>query len=169
MKSRAFLLALGSMCVGIAVAGCAGVQTPSPPPERQPPVSTTETPPPERPPVPMLDPAEERRLVRDLLRDVEEYHRLLQEKNVEQASMYVLPEYRNDAKDDLWEFVARYTVQSADPISYQLLPEPLGVVAKVKVLRTLFEKYSVEPLKSEIWMTWEHRGGRWVLRPQQQK
>jgi hypothetical protein len=121
------------------------------------------------PPAPALDPREERQLTRDLLRDVAEYHRLLRERNVEQASGYVVPEQRKAFQDDLWGLVARYRIESADVASHQLFPQPDGVMAKVKVNRTLFERNSVVPQRSEMWMTWRHQGDRWVLVPQQQK
>lgn len=117
-----------------------------------------------------LDPREERRLVKELLSDVETYHRRLQEKNVEQASQFVEPGQREAFQNDLWDLVARYKLESADVVSYQLFPESDKVVtASVKVMRTMFARGSVKPEKSELWMRWENRGARWVLRPQKQK
>lgn len=117
-------------------------------------------------PAASLDPQAERRLVKDLVRDVDEYHRLVREKNVDQASFFVVPERRPGFKDELWEFVARYKLESASVASYQLLPRAGGVTGKVKVSRTVFEKASVVPQKSEVWMTWEHLGDGWVLQPE---
>ncbi len=113
-----------------------------------------------------LDPQAERRLVKDLVRDVDEYHRLVREKNVDQASFFVAPERRPLFKDELWEFVARYKLESAVVASYQLFPRAGGFTGKVKVSRTVFEKASVVPQKTEAWMTWEHLGDRWVLQPE---
>ncbi|MBE0617232.1 MAG: hypothetical protein IH608_04815 [Proteobacteria bacterium] len=153
------------IALALGLAGCATSPAPVSP---TPPVSAPETKP-APPPGPTLDPREERQLTKDLLRDVAEYYRLLREKNVEQASGYVLPEQRRAYQDDLWDFVARYRLESADVASYQLFPQPDGVMAKVKVVRTLFEKASVVPQRSELWMTWRHASDRWILVPQQKK
>lgn len=158
--------ALGPMVVLALALGAGGCATapalapaPAPAPESKP----------APPPAPALDVREERQLTKDLLRDAGEYYRLLREKNVEQASIYVLPEQRKAFQDDLWEFVARYRIESADVASTQLFPQPDGVMAKMKVIRTLFEKASVVPQKSEVWMTWRRAGDRWVIVPQQKK
>lgn len=116
-----------------------------------------------------LDPREERRIAKELVRDVEDYHKRLKEKSVEEAAAYVDPEYRKGYQDELWSFVAAYAIESAQVASYQLFPQADGVLAKVKVGRTLFEKGSVTPQKSEVWMTWLRRSDRWVIRPQEQK
>ncbi|GAB4255969.1 MAG: hypothetical protein Kow0092_01630 [Deferrisomatales bacterium] len=149
-----------------ALAACAPAVSPTPPPEPVP-VAKAPAPAPEPAPAPpALDPRTERRLVKDLHRDVEEYYRLLQEKDVDRAAAYVQADRREGFKDVLWQFVATYHLQSADLVSYQLTAAPQGgAVAKVKVLRTLFEKYSVVPQKSEEWTTWEYHDGRWALRP----
>jgi hypothetical protein len=118
---------------------------------------------------PDLDPREARQLSKDLIRDVDQYYRLLEDKNVEDASSYVDSQYRKAYQDDLWTFVATYAIESAQVVSYQFFPQVDGVMAKVKVARTLFEKGSVVPKKSEIWMTWNRKDGRWVIRPQEQK
>jgi hypothetical protein len=60
-------------------------------------------------------------------------------------------------------------VESIQTSSYQFFPQPDGMLAKVKVTRTLFEKGSVVPHKSEVWMTWMQRGGRWLIHPQEKK
>lgn len=157
-------LALGVALV-LWVGGCAAVPAPGPAPAPAPaPVAREPAPAPT-----VLDPREERQLTRDLLRDVAEYHRLLRERNVEQASGYVIPEQRKAFEDDLWGLVARYRIESADVASHQLFPQPDGIMAKVKVIRTLFERNSVVPQRSEMWMTWRRQGDRWVLVPQQQK
>lgn len=134
------------------------------------PTVTTPAPAPAPAPSVTLDPREERRLIKELMNDVETYHRLLQEKNVEQASQFVEPGQREAFQNDLWDLVARYKLESADVVSYQLFPESDKVVtASVKVMRTMFARGSVKPEKSELWMRWENRGARWVLRPQKQK
>ncbi|MBI5015235.1 MAG: hypothetical protein HZB55_07055 [Deltaproteobacteria bacterium] len=120
-------------------------------------------------PASTLDPREERQLGKDLVRDVEQYFRLLKEKNVEDAAAFVDPQYRAAYQDDLWTFVANYAIESAQVESQQLFPQVDGLMAKVKVGRTLFEKGSVVPKKSEVWMTWTRKDGRWVIRPQEQK
>ncbi len=161
--------ALGTVILA-AYVGCAGAPVKQtgpaqPPPERVQAAKKA----PEPPPPPALDPREKRRLVRELLRDVEEYHRLLKEKNVEQAVTFFPPDVRDRVIDDLWLFVGRYHLETADVASYQLFVQPDGVLAKVRVVRTLFPKNSVTPERSEIWMTWHRTGERWVLQPQKQK
>lgn len=152
-----------ALVLALGLAGCATAPAPAPAPAQPPPAKAPAL------AAPVLDPREERQLTRDLLRDVAEYHRFLRERNVEQASGYVLPEQRKAFQDDLWGLVARHRVESADVASYQLFPQPDGVMAKVKVNRTLFERNSVVPQRSEMWMTWRHWGDRWILVPQQQK
>jgi len=164
MTHRALAAGLAAFLAAAAM-GCAGPQSPPPKPAVVAPVQPAPPPAPEH----TLDPREERRLVKDLLRDVAEYYRLLREKNVEQAATYVQPEQRRAFQDGLWEFVAKYRIESADVASYQLFPQADGVMAKVRVVRTLFERASVVPEKSEIWVTWRHLGDRWTLVPQQQK
>ncbi|WP_025321544.1 hypothetical protein [Deferrisoma camini] len=156
------MLALGGGgCAGLPVA-----KTTEPTPE---PPKVQESQPAPEPQPPKLDPQEERRLVSDLLRDVDEYYRLLKEKNVEQAAGYVDPEHRQEHIDSLWEFAARYEIVSADVASYQLFAQPDGVLAKVRVVRVLLPRHSVMPERSEVWMTWLRVGERWVLQPQRQK
>ncbi|RMG93206.1 MAG: hypothetical protein D6708_05625 [Candidatus Dadabacteria bacterium] len=157
------------VAVAFGWAGCAGVP---PAGEPKPPAPAAEAKQPEAPPPPpvqQLDPREERRLVNELLRDVDEYHRLLKEKNVEQAAQYVEEAQRQAHIDSLWGLVARYEIVSADAASYQLFAQPDGVMAKVRVVRTLIPRHSVVPERSEVWMTWMRRGERWVLQPQAQK
>lgn len=149
--------------------GCAGF-----PPARQaepqaPAAEATKPEPPPAPPAAQLDPREERRFLNELLRDVDEYHRLLKEKNVEQAAQYVEEAHRQAHIDSLWDLVARYEIVSADAASYQLFAQPDGVMAKVRVVRTLIPRHSVVPERSEVWMTWLRRGERWVLQPQAKK
>jgi hypothetical protein len=103
------------------------------------------------------------------VRDVEEYHKRLKEKSVEEAAGYVEEQYRKAYQDALWSFVAAHAIESAHVVSYQLFPQVDGVMAKVKVARTIFEKGSVIPQKSETWMTWIRRGDRWTILPQEQK
>ena len=149
--------------------GCAGLRDQGPAAEKMTVAVPAATIPAPKPAL-VLDPREERRLVKDLLRDVDTYHRFLKEKNVEQASQFVDPERRAAFQDDLWDLVARYKIESADVVSHQLFPQSDGaVMASVKVTRTLFARNSVSPEKSELWMSWEHRGNRWVLRPQEKK
>ncbi len=156
------MLALGG-------AGCAGLPVgKTTEPSAEPPKAEKTQPAP-APAAPQLDPQEERRLVSDLLRHVDEYYRLLKEKNVEQAAGYVDPEHRQQHIDSLWEFVARYEIVSADVASYQLFAQPDGVLAKVRVVRVLLPRHSVVPERSEVWMTWLRVGERWVLQPQRQK
>ncbi len=143
---------------------CAGAPPAVPPPPPPAPVAA-----PVPAPGPAIDPREERQLVKDLLRDIAEYYRLLGEKSVERAAAYAEPEKRSALQDDLWGFVARYSIESVHVQSHQLFPQPDGVMAKVRVERTLFERGSVVPSRSEVWMTWQHRGQRWTLVPQQQK
>jgi hypothetical protein len=155
-------------CVGLAwTAGCVG------------PLAVKEVPPPapvkaaapevKAAPGPTLDLREERQLTKDLVRDVDQYFRLLKEKNVEDAAAFVDSQYRAAYQDELWTFVANYAIESAQVESQQLFPQVDGLMAKVKVGRTLFEKGSVVPRKSEVWMTWTRKDGRWVIRPQEQK
>ena len=164
---------VGATLLCLALVGCAtvpsgGKPAPGTAPAKAPVVAPTPAPAPA--PSANLDPREERRLVKELLRDVEAYHRRLQEKDVEQAAMFVAPEHRPAFQDGLWDLVARYKIESADVVSYQLFPQSDNVVtASVKVMRTLFARGSVKPEKAELWMSWENRGPRWVLRPQQQK
>lgn len=159
------------VCLCLAsLAGCAGLregkQPPAPAVQATPPAATEA----KAAAAPAaLDPREERQLSKDLIRDVEQYYRLLREKNVEEASSYVDPQYRQAYQDDLWTFVANYAIESAQVTSHQFFPQVDGVMAKVKVARTLFDKGSVVPKKSEIWMTWNRKDGRWVIRPQEQK
>ena len=158
---------VGLLC--LSVVGCASLPG-GEKPAGEAVVATAPAPAPAPPPAPTLDPREERRLVKELLRDVDDYHRRLREKNVEQASLFVEPEQRPRFQDGLWDLVARYTIESADVVSYQLFPQSDNVVtASVKVMRTLFARGSVNPEKAELWMRWENRGSRWVLRPQKQK
>ncbi len=168
MKAAGVWTVMGAGIIAFGMGGCAGAPPTGPAGPKAPVVQAQ----PEAPPAPkeaVLDPRVERRIVGDLLRDVREYHRLLQEKNVEQASAYVEPQRRAAFQDDLWVFVASYKIESADVVSYQLFDEPDGIMAKVKVVRTLFQKHSVVPEKSELWMTWHHTDDRWVLVPQKQK
>lgn len=165
---------LGAALLCLALGGCAALGGGSKPAGEaaaaaaKAPVAATPAPAPA--PSPALDPREERRLVKELLRDVDTYHQRLQEKNVEQAAMFVEPEQRAAFQDGLWDLVAQYKIESADVVSYQLFPQSDNVVtASVKVVRTVFPRGSVRPEKSELWMSWENRGPRWVLRPQQQK
>ncbi len=157
------------VCVSLLLllgVGCAGAPPPPPPPPVTPaPVAEAPAP----PPAPALDPRVKRQLVKDLLRDVADYYELLRYKDVERASQYVDAAGRRAYADGLWELVAAYEVQGADVQSYELYPQPDGVLAKVKVVRTLFAKRSVVPERSEVWMTWVHQGARWVLRPQERK
>jgi hypothetical protein len=169
MRPATRFICFGILALGLLVIGCAPMA-----PREKPVQPEVVAPPPEPvkpPPLPAstLDPREERRIVNQLLQDVEEYHRLLQEKNAERAAAYVDLERRPAYQDELWEFVARYKIESADVMSYELFPQPGVITAKVKVLRTLFRKRSVKPERSEHWMTWEYRQGRWVLLPQLQK
>ncbi|MDF1556097.1 MAG: hypothetical protein P1P84_23705 [Deferrisomatales bacterium] len=163
----------GAALLCLAMVGCAtlpsgGKPAPAAAAAKAPAVAPTPTP--ASVPALTLDPREERRLVKELLRDVDAYHRRLQEKDVEQAAMFVEPEQRPAFQDGLWDLVARYKIESADVVSYQLFPQSDNVVtASVKVMRTLFARNSVKPEKSELWMSWENRGPRWVLRPQKQK
>ncbi len=163
---RLVVWAVGGAVV-VVLGACAGPPVKEAPPP--PPPKVREAPKPKPPPGQALSPREERRLVKELLRDVDNYYRLLKDKNVEQAVTYMPPEYRAKAIEDLWRFVARYQLESADVASYQLFVQPDGVLAKVRVVRTLFPKTSVIPERSEIWMTWMYTGGRWVLRPQREK
>jgi hypothetical protein len=172
MRPTAWFTFLGILVLVLGLVGCGGVAPREQPAETAPAAAAPEVvqpKPPPPPPLAVLDQREKRRLTSELLRDVAEYYRLLQEKNVEQASAYVDLENRKDFQDDLWGFVARYKIESADVASYQLYPQLDLVMAKVKVVRTLFEKHSVKPERSEHWMTWEHRQHRWVLLPQRQK
>jgi hypothetical protein len=58
--------------------------------------------------------------------------------------------------------------RSTQVLSHQLFPQPDGVMAKVRVSRTVFERASVVPKKSEVWMTWMPPDGRCRIRPQEQ-
>jgi hypothetical protein len=155
--AAAFSLAL---CTAVATLGCAPAQAPRPAPEAPKPVA--EAP---RPPEPALDPRVARQLSNELVRDVTEYYRLLKEKRVEQATAYASMDRRQALQDELWGFVARYTLSSADIATHELHPTANTVVGKVKVYLTLFGRDSVVPERTEAWTTWEHRQGRWVLLP----
>ena len=163
----------GAALFAVTSLGCAGLGLPERTPDKKPAEASpaAKAAPAPAPPAPQapLDVRDERRLTKDLLRDVEAYYRLLQEKNVEEAANYVDPQYRQAYQNELWTFVANYKIESTQVLSQQLFPQPDGVMAKVRVARTLFEKTSVTPKKSEIWMTWMQRDGRWLIRPQEQK
>lgn len=169
--SRCLRWALRAACgLGLAsLAGCViaqgGAAKPAAAPAAPPPAVAA----PAAPAPAALDPREERLISKDLVRDVDQYYRLLKEKAVEEAVAYVEPAQRAAYQDELWTFVANYAIESAQVLSYQLYPQVDGVMAKVKVARTLFDKGSVVPKKSEIWMTWSRRDGRWLIRPQEQK
>lgn len=145
--------------LALGLLACAAAPPSVPPPPPPPPAAT------EPAPVEALDPREERQLVKDLVRDVEEYYRLVGEKSVERAAAYAEPEKRGPLQETLWDFVARYTLESVHVAGYQLFPQPDGLLAKVRVERTVFEKGSVVPERSEVWMTWQHRGQRWIVIP----
>ena len=149
----------------LGLAGCLGPGT-----EKKPAAVDTRPAPVAQPaPAQAMDPREERRLSKELLDAVRGYYRYLQEKNVEQAAAFAAPETRMTLQEDLWGYVARYVVESADVASYELVPQGEVIAAKVKVLLTLFEKNSVIPQKTQDWMNWEHRQNRWVLVPQRRR
>lgn len=116
-----------------------------------------------------LDPREERRLTKELGRDVDDYYRLLREKNLDGALAYVDPRFQKGFLDELWAFTAAYTVEGIQALNFQFRSQADGLSAKVKVARTLFQKTSVVPERSEVSMTWVHRGNRWLFQPTEKK
>lgn len=165
MNDRAVRVLLSALLMAGTLGGCAGVGLSGGGGRAAPVLASAPAPEPQAP----LDPADERRMAKELVRDVDEFHRFLRDKNVEQASSFVDPERRKAFQDELWDFASRFKLEAADVASYQFLPGANGVTAKVKVLRTLFEKNSVVPKRVEVWMTWALRSGRWVLEPDPKK
>ncbi len=168
MYTRSLCLGLGVLGWVLVVQGCAGAPVQQAPPAAPPPQAAAPAPTP--PPAPALDPRVKRRLVRDLLAAVDTYYRLLQDKSVEQAAEFVPEPQRRAHLDGLWDLVAQYRIESADVQSYQLFPQADSVVmAKVRVVLTLFRRDAVVPERTELWMTWHHRDDRWELVPQEKK
>lgn len=121
-------------------------------------------------PVRVLDRGEEQRLSKSLVARITTYYNLLEDKEVEKASMFVREEHRAKFVDDLWDFVAKYKIQSADIVSYQLHPQADGlIIAQAKVMRTLFKHNEITPARQPIYMMWEYDGSQWLLRPQVEK
>jgi len=121
-------------------------------------------------PVRALDRGEEQRLSKALVARITNYYTLLEDKQVEKASMFVREEHRAKFVDDLWDFVAKYKIQSADIVSYQLHPQADGLIlAQAKVMRTLFKHNEITPARQPIYMMWEYDGSQWLLRPQVEK
>jgi len=117
-----------------------------------------------------LDRGEEQRLSKSLVQRITTYYNLLEDKQVEKASMFVREEHRAKFVDDLWDFVAKFKIQSADIVSYQLHPQADGLIlAQAKVMRTLFKHNEITPTRQPIYMMWEHDGTQWLLRPQVEK